>query len=69
MRRKSVIVKANAVSSNQDSGSSNDDGSIPADVIHQGFFKPKSAPEPLIDQKAKAMMAKMGFREGAGLVI
>lgn len=67
-KRQSVIVKANPVANNQDSESSDDDGGAHVSTtIHEAFFKPKPASEPVFDRKAKAMMAKMGFREGAGL--
>ncbi|XP_046632106.1 cap-specific mRNA (nucleoside-2'-O-)-methyltransferase 1-like isoform X1 [Daphnia pulicaria] len=56
----------NAPSSSQDSDSSDDDQPIMPSV-HKTLIKPKSAAAPVINHKATAMMAKMGWAKGTGL--
>ncbi|XP_032792891.2 cap-specific mRNA (nucleoside-2'-O-)-methyltransferase 1 [Daphnia magna] len=55
----------NAASSSQDSESSEDEPVMPS--VHREFIKPKSTAAPVINQKATAMMAKMGWSKGTGL--
>lgn len=56
----------NAMSSSQDSETS-DEEEVSEPSIHKAYIKPKPTSAPIMDQKAKAMMAKMGFKEGTGL--